>query len=186
MTDFHVISPTERGNEIQIHIKSLSHTHTHTHTHTLVLRAHAWNEEINESTMNLDRHTSFRSSSWVGMRHALCSPRGWDHKALDVCDPWKGAGNRRQGGVDTSRRSHSSFPLFLLGSKRKIEYLLRPRVCTFSSPPAGREQMGVIYAHTLALRPWHSGEGCKGRVPPRSSCKLLSTSRQESHSRAAG
>lgn len=177
MTDFHVISPTERGNEIQIHIKS--------HIHILVLRAHAQNEEMNELTMNLDGHMSFKSSSWVGMRHALCSPRGRDHKALDVCDPWKGAGNRRQGGVDTSRRLHSSFPLFLRGCERKIEYPLRPHVYTFSSPPAGREQMGVIYAHTLALQPWHSGEGCKGSVPPRF-CKLFSTSRQESHSRAAG
>lgn len=76
--------------------------------------------------------------------------------------------------------SHCSYRL-----QKKNRTSTKACVFTFSSPPAGREQMGVIYAHTLPQQPWHSAEGCKGRVPPRLR-KLLSAPRQESHSRASG
>lgn len=47
----------------------------------------------------------------------------------------------------------------------KVQHPPRP-MCFPSSPSsAGKEQMGVIYAQTLPLQPWHWGEGMQGQRP---------------------
>lgn len=92
---------------------------------------------------------------WAGMRRGLCSPEAQPSENSVSAVPVRG----REAGWGGLLTELAFFPSIVPDSCAwKVQHPPRP-MCFPSSPPsAGREQMGVIYAQTPPLQPWHWGE----------------------------
>lgn len=88
--------------------------------------------EIMLSALQLARPTKLSMSAIPGREQAAGGRVGWSPDGDHILP------------------SHCSY-----GLQKKNRASTKACEFTFSSPPAGREQMGVIYAHTLPQQPWH-------------------------------
>lgn len=90
---------------------------------------------------------------WLEIMLSVLQPAGstkLSMSAIPEKEQAAGGGVGQSPDGDPILPSHCSYEL-----RKKNRTSTKACVFTFSSPPAGREQMGVIYAHTLPQQPWH-------------------------------